>query len=121
MIGGISFESATGVGATSSTFTWDLVCGLFDLRNQDVFNVFFMGTDEDECKIPNADTLTVQFTVMPPANAEPELTLGPGPSDQVTLFAGDSLTLDLLGFDADNDSLFLRLFSMTGGLLLNDP
>jgi len=117
---GINFEPSEGMGSTSSPFSWNIICGLFDVNQMNEFVVHFIGTDSDQCKIPNADTLSVNFHIAQPPNNFPQLSLGQDQSPVMEILAGKTVRLDLIGVDQDNDSLILELLSFSSLLTRND-
>ena len=107
---GITFPEAIGKGSTSSKFNWDLDCRSINLDTKDEFTFYFIATDKDKCKFPNADTLAVAIKLLPPKNVPPQVTLqNRNKQDTIKIAVGSKLTLDILGLDPDGDSIALTL------------
>ena len=107
---GITFPEAVGKGSTSSPFNWNLDCRSTNLDTKDEFTFYFIATDKDKCKFPNADTLEVVIKLFPPKNVPPQVSLqNKNAQDTIKIAVGSTLTLDILGLDPDGDSIFLTL------------
>ncbi len=122
---GISFPEARANQEVSSKFGWYPDCPEFQLdqvlnSNGEIgFNkqitIEFTLNDLDYCEFSNEDILEVSITLIPPLNAGPQIgIINQNPAidlqnRQVDLVVGDELILDILGTDANNDSLRLYL------------
>ena len=106
---GMTFESSSGLGNASSPFEWFVDCEKYDFEAKTEFELYFVGTDEDKCKFPNADTLSVLLKVVPPANNAPELFLNNINTDQITVAVDTKVEIEIKGVDIDNDLIFLNL------------
>ncbi|MDA1119944.1 MAG: gliding motility-associated C-terminal domain-containing protein [Bacteroidetes bacterium] len=106
---GISFNEVKGDSNASTSFTWDLGCSEIDLENMEEFTVNFIGTDQDKCKVPNADTLAVTFKIIIPVNNPPAIGLDAEKGETIELRVNTPFTLPVNGFDSDGDELILSL------------
>ncbi len=109
---GMSFsEVISNPGALSTVFTWDADCRKFDFDNRNIFNLLVVVDDEDECKFSSPDTLQLNLVFEIPPNEEPVLTIEDTENNSITVDVNNPIDLSLLGFDADNDSIFLDLLN----------
>lgn len=107
---GIEFEKQEGKSNIKTDLKWEIDCGDVNLFQKDVFEILLIIEDEDKCKVPNADTLTLTLEVLPPINHAPEIFVnGAVLEDTIFVDAGKLLDLELSGVDMDEDNLFLRL------------
>lgn len=120
---GISFPVASGNGLVTSRFQWDIKCVKIDLKKKSRFTFQFIVVDNaNKCRFYKADTVDVQVTILPPLNAQPQLTLQQGNeviNDKTVEFVlGNPIEFLLRGIDADvspeQDLLSLTLIEATG-------
>lgn len=102
---GGEFLASTGVGATSSTFRWNLVCEDLGINENETYNIHFISEDEDDCREINFDTLTFQVNVLVPFNNKPEFDLYPDYELPINV----PFSVDILASDFDNDFISLEL------------
>ncbi len=105
----IKFDGAEGFTNVVSPFLWDLDCDLIDLEFKNEFNFYFIATDQDKCKFPNADTLQVSVVILPPENEHPEISFSEVVSQPLIFKVGEQVSLNVIGTDLDNDSVFIDL------------
>lgn len=113
---GIRFDSTAGFGSTGAPFAWSTTCEMVSPSGANSFLLYFRATDEDTCQIPNADTLAVRVNLIPPPNEAPFIALGEGGSDTVVVYAGNTLDLNILASDPDNDLMLLELIGVPDNL-----
>ncbi len=89
---------------------------MFDPAEDNQYLVHFVGTDLDTCKIPNADTLSIRFTIKDPANATPQLSIMDQTNNEFAVKPGEVIDINLLGIDTDNDFINLEMIGFTGRL-----
>ncbi|MEQ9425683.1 MAG: gliding motility-associated C-terminal domain-containing protein [Cyclobacteriaceae bacterium] len=106
---GISFNPTFGEANTSSVFSMDLTCSELDLMGMEEFTVNFIGTDQDKCKVPNADTLAVTFKLNIPFNNPPVLSTDGVEGEVIEARVNTPIELPIIGTDLDGDSLSLAL------------
>lgn len=106
----MEFIGSSGIGSTSGDFSWTTNCDLVETEGDNEFLLYFQATDDDRCKIPNADTVSVRVRLVPPPNEAPIVEIdGLAPGDTLTVFAGTTVDLDILATDRDNDLIALTL------------
>jgi hypothetical protein len=122
---GISFPVVAGNGIVASRFNWDLTCGNVDLKKKSNFTFQFIVIDNaNKCRFYKADTVDVQVKILPPLNAQPQLTVQQGTkvvNEQTVDFTlGQSIQFLLTGVDADvlpeQDLISLSLIEATGNV-----
>jgi hypothetical protein len=87
-----------------------LGCFAVDLSQTDTLLVQFVAEDADECQVRSADTLSVMFNIQLPENQPPQVYFDVFSSDSLfSVFAGDSMSLGLIGQDPDDDSITVQL------------
>ena len=107
---GMSFqELINNPGALSAQFTWDADCRRFDFDNRNIFNLLVVVDDEDECLFSNPDTLELNLVFELPPNNRPLITIENAVDNSITVDVNSPIDLDILGFDPDNDSIFIAL------------
>ncbi len=112
---GMSFtEILNNPGALSTLFTWDADCRRFDFANRNIFNLLVLVDDEDDCKFGNADTLQLNLVFELPPNNKPVVTIPDAVNNSITVDVNNPIDISILGFDPDNDSIFLSLFNDEG-------
>jgi len=111
---GINFNSAEGKGTASTSFSWDLDCEEIDLQDMDEFTVIFIGTDQDKCKMQNADTLAVTFKIIIPINNPPSIILDAEQGETIEVRVNTPFILPVNGFDPDGDILIISLMEEYG-------
>ncbi len=116
---GMQFQDAEGQPQISSQFSWDLNCTYFDPDIAE-YPVYFVATDLDTCKIPNADTLTINFRLFPPENLSPELSIVNLAIPDLIVRPGELIDLDLIGLDVDNDIIDLDLIDFNESISRDD-
>jgi len=107
---GIQFASSVGASSTSSSFSWDLTCEGLDLMGREEFTINFVATDQDKCKVPNADTLAVTVKLLIPFNNPPEI-LGLSDGDVIDVRILEEYVQPLVGTDADGDSILMEFWN----------
>jgi len=111
---GISFNQVKGDSYASTSFTWDLDCSEIDLDDIEEFTVNFIGTDQDKCKVQNADTLAVLYKIIIPLNNPPGITLDAQRGETIEVRVNTPFTLPVNGFDPDGDELILSMLEGSG-------
>ncbi|MEO1053048.1 MAG: gliding motility-associated C-terminal domain-containing protein [Bacteroidota bacterium] len=117
-----NFPTTEGNGnpGLNSNFTWSLACPRFDLTQQDSFRVAFVVEDFDKCALTNADTLIVDFKILPIENDAPNLSVVSLDNEiavtnnSTEVFVGQEIHLNLIGTDVNVDSIFLSLLDVQG-------
>jgi len=116
----IQFEADSGFTNVSSPFQWNLTCENIDLTLKDEFKFYFLVQDRDKCKFPNADSISINVKVLPPDNTNPNLSYVNLNQElqvlngEVEVQVGQSLNLNIIGADVDNDSISLSLLEVIG-------
>ncbi|MDZ7606320.1 MAG: gliding motility-associated C-terminal domain-containing protein [Cyclobacteriaceae bacterium] len=109
---GISFEAIPGKQEVRAMLNWNTYCDLLTQSVDGTYELMFIAEDADKCKIPNADTLRLKVTIIPPDNTAPELLINNESNiDTLWVTAGDQLDLNLTGFDSDGDSIALKMIN----------
>lgn len=103
---GVEFPPRAGIGAVSSTFSWDLDCAEVNIDTEREYTFYFIAEDFDQCQERNADTLTVSVNIVIPEN-EPPVFDAYGP---VELLVNQDYDLDIRATDPDNDFMRVSLF-----------
>lgn len=106
---GFSPLNVYGKSTLTENFTWSLDCHTINLSERDHFEVNFVIDDQDKCKMKTSDTISVNFKALPPENNLPVISIGDSSGKQMEVIAGDSILLEVNGFDADNDSIELNM------------
>ncbi len=107
---GMSFtDLINNPGALSTTFNWDADCRRYDFRDRSTFNLLVVVDDEDECRFSDPDTLELNLVFELPPNRKPEVAFEGTVENTITADVNNPITLNILGTDADNDSIFLDL------------
>ncbi|MGI9543779.1 MAG: gliding motility-associated C-terminal domain-containing protein, partial [Cyclobacteriaceae bacterium] len=107
---GMSLEElANDPGALSSLFTWNADCRTTNLQDKNEFDLLIVVDDKDECLFSDPDTLKMKLVFELPPNTPPEISIEGLPGNSITVDVGTPIDLNLLGFDADGDSVFLEL------------
>ncbi len=107
---GMSFSDLiSNPGALSTTFTWDADCRRFDFSDRNTFNLLVVVDDEDECLFSDPDTLELNLVFELPPNNKPQITFENATDNSITVDVNSPIDLKLLGFDRDNDSIFVDL------------
>ena len=116
---GVQFEADSGRSNVSSKFQWQFNCDGVDLSDIEEFTVNFVATDQDKCKVPNADTLSVKFELVFPPNNAPEIVgnqrgeiIEDGDIVDVKVLA--QLALPIVGTDIDGDLLDISIIQDEG-------
>ncbi len=117
---GMNWQDNEGSPVVTSDFSWSVACEVVERFQDNIYTVYFVGLDSDRCKIPNADTLAVNFKVIPPANEAPELSIVGRTEHSLTVRPGTLISEEVLGIDADNDLLNLELVNFSDRLNLGD-
>jgi gliding motility-associated-like protein len=107
----INFPDLEGRSDLSQTFRWLPDCDLVSPEDSVLeFSAYFIIEDFDKCKLPNADSVKVNFTVLPPLNVRPNIFInGEQNLREIEVEVGDELILPIIGFDNFGDSLHLYL------------
>ncbi len=107
---GMSFSDLiSNPGAVSTTFTWDADCRRFDFSNRNTFNLLVVVDDEDDCLFSDPDTLELNLVFELPPNNKPQITFENTSQNSIIVDVNSPINLNILGFDRDNDSIFLDL------------
>ncbi len=117
---GATFNSVTGQTSVQSPFRWNIGCQAFDLSQRDTFDIVFIATDEDKCKEPNADSITVKVRLTPPPNETPYFDNNGSDTLVVRLEAGQALDVPIVARDDDGDLVTLQITSLPPSLTLAD-
>ncbi|MBS1978841.1 MAG: gliding motility-associated C-terminal domain-containing protein [Bacteroidetes bacterium] len=123
----ISPLPATGTGAVSSSFLWNLQCANMDLKKKDLYDFRFIVVDSlNKCHFYKTDTVDVVLKVLPPVNHTPILTIVDQVSSarlsglaSLTNTLGIPVQLQITGTDEDlspKDSLWIELLKPTGSV-----
>jgi len=115
---GMSFSDfVSAPGSLSTTFTWDADCKRLDFTNRSSFSLLAVLDDRDDCLFSDPDTLELNLVFELPPNHRPEITFENTESNSITVDVNQSINLDILGTDIDNDSIFLDLIADESGSL----
>ncbi len=107
---GMSFSDLiSNPGSVSTTFTWDADCRRFDFSNRNTFNLLVVVDDEDDCLFSDPDTLELNLVFELPPNNKPQITFENTSQNSIIVDVNSPINLNILGFDRDNDSIFLDL------------
>lgn len=109
---GAKFENKEGSGSLQSPFSWQLSCNVFDLSKKDRFIIYFFSEDKDKCKLSNADTFAIILQVLPPLNNKPIVSINDLSNPHITLRTGNTLDMEVIGYDQDNDNITLELIQV---------
>jgi gliding motility-associated-like protein len=120
---GMQFREAFGRGQVRTPLTWSPLCDLLPTGSgQRTFDIDFISRDFKECIAPARDTISVRLVlrVRPGANATPRVDVDPAVANTFAAQPGSprrlrrtvqansaALNFNILGTDADNDSIFL--------------
>ena len=112
---GMSFSDLiSNPGALSTKFTWDANCARFDFTDRNIFNLLVVIDDEDECLFSDPDTLELNLVFELPPNNKPEITFENAVDNSISVDVNEPIILNILGFDADDDSIFIDLLNEEG-------
>lgn len=105
---GAKFNSAIGVGAAESDFSWIADCEFLEINENTRYSFYFIAEDRDKCRIQNRDTLELLVNVIVPVNNKPEFNL---PMQNIAIEVGKPFEMDITALDIDpRDSLTLSFF-----------
>ena len=120
---GMQFREVTGRAQVRSPLTWLALCDYLPTgSNQRIFDINFVARDFKECAAPALDTISVRLVlrIRPGINQVPRADLEPAVLNTFTAQAGSprrlrrtilagsaALDFNVLGTDADNDSILL--------------
>lgn len=96
-------------GELFGNFIWETNCAKYDLTSLGEFQVAFLPEDYDPCEVENTNYLWVTLGVNLPENTSPEVTIGI--DTVVHISEGESLQFNVKAFDADNDTVSLKMIS----------
>ena len=103
---GFNLEVTSNVaGAISATISWDTDCTLFDFADTQDFMIGVVIDDNDDCSIPNPDTLFIDSKVILSPNNNPIVSSGTVIPNQVEV--GSLLDFDVSVTDSDGDYVTL--------------
>ena len=112
---GMSFSDLiNNPGALTTTFRWDADCRRFDFTDRNTFNLLVVIDDLDECLFSDPDTLELNLVFEIPPNHKPQITFENTIDNSISVEVNQPINLTLLGFDADNDSIFVDLIKGEG-------
>jgi hypothetical protein len=115
---GMSFSDLiSNPGALSTTFTWDADCRRFDFSERNTFNLLVVVDDEDDCLFSEPDTLELNLVFELPPNNKPQITFENTNQNSIKVDVNSPIDLNILGFDRDNDSIFLDLLEDESSIL----
>lgn len=98
-------------GVYDATLHWDSKCDVYDFTKKSSFELKFTVEDDDQCKIPAPETMSLKLQVKLPGNADPIISTNLT-ADEIAngverkIF--DNLNFGVFGKDADNDYLILN-------------
>ncbi len=105
---GVSFESSTAIGQTSSTFTWYADCNFLIPGDDNRFTFLFVGRDMDLCKTVMTDTIRYTIDLELPPNTRPNIL----PKSIYNLEVNEPFELDIRALDDDpEDQLTLSFYN----------
>lgn len=110
---GVSFTPTNGLAPLSSQFQWQTDCDDLDEGQPQRYDFEVITTDYDFCGAEQTkDTIRISLWVLPEENQAPQIstTLAFDPQTQTyndTIRLTDTFAFDLIGEDADNDSLVI--------------
>jgi gliding motility-associated-like protein len=96
-------------GALNTTFTWDADCQKYDFTERNTFNLLVVVDDEDECLFSDPDTLELNLVFALPPNNKPQITFENVMGNSIQVDVNNPVSVNILGTDPDNDSIFLDL------------
>ncbi|MEM6643902.1 MAG: gliding motility-associated C-terminal domain-containing protein [Bacteroidota bacterium] len=96
---------STSAGFINGSLVWDTDCTIYDFKETNDFEVLLIVEDADQCLVPG-DTVSVQATVILPANTNPIVSTDRALPTEIDL--GNILSFEALANDADGDDLALR-------------
>ena len=107
---GMSFSDIiSNPGALSTTFTWDADCRRYNFSDRNTFNLLVVVDDEDECRFSDPDTLELNLVFELPPNNRPLVTFEEAVGNKITVDVNHPVMVNILGTDADDDSIYLDL------------
>lgn len=114
---GMSFSDfVSSPGALTTTFAWDADCRRFDFSDRNTFSLWAVIDDEDQCLFSDPDTLELNLVFELPPNRKPEITFENAVDNFLSVDVNMSISMRILGFDPDADSIFLDLVQEEGML-----
>jgi hypothetical protein len=114
---GVSFENKTNrTGEVTTPFQWSLDCDQFNLAELDSFRVYFITEDIDACNLANRDTLLIDFLIDTLQNNKPLISFQSHQlsDNQISTDIREEVSVNIDGFDVDQDSIFLDLLAVDG-------
>lgn len=109
---GMSFSDLiSNPGALSTTFSWDADCQKYDFADRNTFNLLVVVDDQDDCLFSDPDTLELNLVFALPPNNKPHISFENVIDHTVQVDVNDPVSLNILGTDEDNDSIFLDLLA----------
>jgi gliding motility-associated-like protein len=116
---GMSFPRRQGIGTASSEFRWRGDCRNLDIEKGEFsrdYEVYFIGSEKGECKEPRTDTVKAVITLffVPDPNVAPVASITAANQNspknyQIDATVGDIVEFEVLGTDADRDSMILEM------------
>lgn len=99
-------------GSYKARLVWDTRCDVYDFRSRTSFEVRVLVEDIDECNFTHPDEMVFHLNVLLPGNAEPVISTDLSDEDLeqgITRKVFESLSFNVMGDDADNNPLHLRM------------
>ncbi|WPP52184.1 T9SS type B sorting domain-containing protein [Catalinimonas niigatensis] len=105
-------------GEVQKVFRWTPECENIDFSKGNKFEVEVILSDNSDCPFGETDILLFRFTVNPPVNERPRLTIQGLDEREVSIRIDETLAFDVLAEDFDDD--FIVLNAVGDGFELND-
>ncbi len=102
---GVEFDPASGSTSATSSFSWDLSCNASLFSDGQQFELFFVGDDDDKCKVKNFDTLRAVIQVNYPENSTPDFE---EINTNQVIRVNESVQIEIEAFDLDADEITLE-------------
>ena len=115
---GMSFSDfINSPGALSTSFVWDADCRRYDFTDRSSFSLLVVIDDQDDCVFSDPDTLELNLVFELPPNRKPQIEFENTPDNTITIDVNTHISLNILGTDADNDSIFIDLVQDEGSFM----
>ncbi len=99
--------TSSTAGNIAATFSWNTDCDRFDFSGIHKFEIAILIEDNDECAVPNPDTLFIDARIILPPDTDPVVTSSVSIPSQIEL--GNVLNFDVSVSDIDGDDVALSL------------